>query len=478
MGKATDMFIAAMREKVHLPAYDRRAILGDIRALADYLVKSGLTEDEAVARIGGDILGDFYKTPDRNEWYRLDCAARLYPLYATRYKMGVFRVSAYLNENVVPEALQVALLSTLKRFPLYATTVRRGFFWHYMDATRRHFPIYEEKDMPVQPLRLSRKNAVSFRLQYFEKRISLEIFHILADGLGAMTFLKSLVREYQRILGVDIPLTQTVLDVSQAPRAAEWEDAYLLNDQSEIKAPIVDRPALQMNQRRARHLPASVIQFVMPADALVRLARAHNSTVTAVMLAFMFLSARKCVGKGKRGRIAFEVPVNLRPFYQTETLRNFALFTLLSADTEEITDFEGILPLVGTRLKEGTDKRRLDALLHSTAAAVVNPLLRYTPLVLKRGVFRILYKYAGEAGRSSTLSNLGVVKDDFCGTVDKFEIVLGASGVSRTSCGMVACQNKAVFSMTNATRDDAFCDEMLRLLRERGIPVSVSEVRQ
>ena len=471
-------FVDGIEKRILLPSRDRKAIRSDIQALVDYLRSSGLSGEEIVGRIGKNLLGDFYQQPNRDEWYPLDSAAKLYPLYATRYKMGGFRVSAYLNEPVIPEVLQVALLSTLKRFPVYATTVRRGFFWHYMDATRRRFSVREEMDMPVQPMVFQKWNAPSFQVQYFETRISLEVFHILADGLGAMVFLKSFVREYQRLLGVEIPFTPTVLDVSLPPRAAEWEDAYLLSDKSTTKSSVTGKPALQLNQRRARHLPASVIQYVMPADQLLHLAKSHQATVTAVMLTFMFLSAGQCLAKGKQGNLAVEVPINLRPYYPSDTLRNFALFTVLRVAADEISDFEQLLPLVSERLKDGTSKQQVDAVLHATTSTITNPLLRFAPLFLKRGVFKMLYKYVGEAARSSTLSNLGVVKDDFCGTVDMFEIVLGVSGMSRTNCGMVTYQNKAVFSMTNATKDNAFCDGILELLRKYEIPVSVSEVRQ
>lgn len=38
-----------------------------------------------------------------------------------------------------------------------------------------------------------------FRVSYFERKINLEVFHALTDGLGGMNFLKALVCEYLRL---------------------------------------------------------------------------------------------------------------------------------------------------------------------------------------------------------------------------------------------------------------------------------------
>ena len=35
-----------------------------------------------------------------------------------------------------------------------------------------------------------------FRVSYYEKRINLEVFHAVTDGLGAVNFLKALVYRY------------------------------------------------------------------------------------------------------------------------------------------------------------------------------------------------------------------------------------------------------------------------------------------
>ena len=66
-------------------------------------------------------------------------------------RMAVFRLSAYLKEPVAPALLQMALTFTIKRFPSFATTVKKGFFWHYLDTAKRRYAIEPEVEMPCKP---------------------------------------------------------------------------------------------------------------------------------------------------------------------------------------------------------------------------------------------------------------------------------------------------------------------------------------
>ena len=89
-------------------------------------------------------------------------------------QMSVFRLAAVLKEPVKPELLQIALHFTIQRFPGFATTVRKGFFWHYLDQTKRRYCIQPETDIPVRPLKIAASGSQSFRVLYYENRISAE----------------------------------------------------------------------------------------------------------------------------------------------------------------------------------------------------------------------------------------------------------------------------------------------------------------
>ena len=75
----------------------------------------------------------------QKKWYRLDTAALIFPAITRRDWSNAFRVSATLTEEVDPEILQRAANSLRSRFPSFFVTLRKGFFWYYL----------EESDHPV-----------------------------------------------------------------------------------------------------------------------------------------------------------------------------------------------------------------------------------------------------------------------------------------------------------------------------------------
>ena len=191
--------------------------------------------EEALTRLNPERLGGFYAWP-ATLWFRLDDAAKIYPLSMKHGQMSVFRLAAVLKEPVKPELLQIALHFTIQRFPGFATTVRKGFFWHYLDQTKRRYCIQPETDIPVRPLKIAASGSQSFRVLYYENRISAEFFHILTDATGGMCFLKTLLAEYLRLLGTDCPCGDGILDVTRPPLAGENENAF----------PAADRPAPEL----------------------------------------------------------------------------------------------------------------------------------------------------------------------------------------------------------------------------------------
>lgn len=476
--EAYEAFLAQQAEAIGLEKRDKEPMLEDFAALLRYFHSQGMTMAQAAARIGPDVLGDFYHPADPDTWYALDSAAKVYPLSMTHANMSVFRVSAYLAEAVVPEVLQIALLSTVKRFPLFATTLRKGFFWHYLDATRRRFYVRQERTMPCQPMNISGPRSPGFRVQYFGRRVSLEVFHILTDGTGAMTFLKTLIREYLRLMGQEIPFGQDVLDVTRPADAAELSNDFGMGTQVDKAGGFMGKMAAQLKGRRTALQPSRVVHLLLPSDELLAVARAKGTTVTGLLLTLIALvCADNLKDTRPQARINIQVPVNMRKFYPSRTLRNFSMYYILPMTRGELKTLDAALPIVDARLKEGTKKESLDQMVKQTNDLVRHPLLRFTPLVLKRAVMRVGYRIIGERAVTTTLSNLGVVRGGFGDHVTMFDFMLGPSGTNGVGCALSTYGDCAVLTLTRSSHDTGFEDGMMALLAALGITVDVEEAR-
>lgn len=372
----------ALAARIDLPRAQKRALISDFRRAAEVLVSRGLSPAEAAARLGHERLGDFYlSAPDY--WYPLDDAAKIYPMSMTDGWMSVFRLSAYLDAPVEPSLLQLALDITMPRFPFFATRIKRGVFWHYIDGVKRRFTVQPETELPCAPMNVAAGDSQSFRVLYYGRRVSVEFFHILTDGTGGLAFL------------------------------------------------------------------------------------------TALLLAFM-TEAAHAASDESRGDISIQVPVNMRKFCPSKTLRNFAMYCSVRTPWAEAGEAERLLPDITRQLSERASETAMRGMLASTAEMV--RLLGRVPLAVKRPAARIAYGFLGERAFTSTLSNLGAAKlpPEVEAHVEKLDFVLGTGERARAACAMVTLKGLALLSVTKLTDDKTFETRLLSLLEGAGVPVKLS----
>ena len=153
----------------------------------------------------------------------------------------------------------------------------------------------------------------------------MEFFHVLTDGTGGMVFLKTLAAEYLRLTGVQAEADDTLWDSDDLPLPAEYANEFARVPHSEKTSGFVDKPAVQMSGQLAKQKPCRILHFKMDAAALKAAAARYHGTVTVYLLALMFLSGRAATDE-TTGEASIQVPVNMRKFYPSPTVRNFALY--------------------------------------------------------------------------------------------------------------------------------------------------------
>ena len=147
------------------------------------------------------------------EWSRLENASKIFPALANYKDTKVFRLVCELFEDVDGQILQKALDATIKTFPLYRAVMRRGIFWCYLESRDLQPKVEVESTYVCAPLYFKDRRNLLFRVSYFNKRINLEVFHALSDGLGALKFLENLMYHYLNLKHDEISLQ---LDISKS----------------------------------------------------------------------------------------------------------------------------------------------------------------------------------------------------------------------------------------------------------------------
>ena len=158
------------------------------------------------------------------KWYRLDTAALIFPAIARRDWCNAFRVSATLTEAVDPEILQQAVSDLRRHFPNFFVTLRKGFFWYYLEESPEPVSVRGDYAYPLTFMGSRELKRNCLRVLYYKNRIAAEFFHALTDGHGGSVFLCSLTARYLELrYGLDIPKDDMV-------RALRMEPAHSLEE--------------------------------------------------------------------------------------------------------------------------------------------------------------------------------------------------------------------------------------------------------
>lgn len=412
-------------------------------------------------------------------WLRLDNAAKIYPAARTRSWMPLFRVSITFKEEVDRPLLEKALQRTLGRIPLFSSRIRPGLFWYYMEAQDKPAPVVDDARNPMQPFNLTGSQDFMFRLRCHRKRVALEVYHALSDGTGAASFLLTLSAEYLRLRYQDkIPAGGLVLDIQQRPQPGEWEDAFfrVARDHAAGRG---EKSAWQMKGDKNHKTPLRVITGVMPTAQLLALAREKNTTINTLLAALILqaLQARKARSQRGRGKpIKLSLPVNLRRYYQANTLRNFSFYINVPlGPAYKNASLDGLIAYVGRYMALHSLEPELNARFSANVKAERNPLLRVAPLFVKTAVLKAMYKATGERYVTSTLSNLGnmVLPPAMEERVERMDMLLGPAKQTPLSCAVVSASGKTCLSFTSTIRQSDVEREVLTGLIKLGIPVLV-----
>lgn len=465
-----DEFFDELATRIILGPRDRNKMIQDFENVIIYYLKNGLTLSTALARIDVANLGGFYARPAMR-WFRLDYSARIYPLSLNHEQMSLFRLSVYLKKDVIPEILQMALTFTIKRFPQFATTLKKGFFWHYLDSTKAHYPVEEEVGRPFVPIRVSLTGSKTFRVLYFNNRISLEFFHALTDGTGGTVFLKTLIREYFRLLGIESSYDETTFDINTAPDNDENNNEFEKAPKTQPSG-FLSKKAVQMSGKITRIRPCQIIHFKMDTDKLIQVAKANNTTITGYILT-QILIANKYAIEANAGDVVVQIPVNMRKFYPSKTIRNFTMYFALRLALKDITTTSNIISEVNNQLQTKATKEKMTEMMYSVKQMVAK--IRFIPLTIKTPIARKIYGVLGERSYTNTFSNVGIVKFpiELEPHIESLDFILGTAVLNRANCALITFNNVTTLTIAKITLDDSFEERLLSLLTEDQIPLTI-----
>ncbi len=411
-----------------------------------------------------------------SKWRRLDNTANIFPVIASESMSQVFRVSVTLKKEVRPELLQQALEDILPHISNFRVRLRRGLFWYYFEENTKIPVVQKETRYPCRYIDPYSNRQFLFRVTYYERRINLEMFHGLTDGMGAADFLKALTCRY--------------LQLAEGEEGAEFsgdekpvfhkffvEDSYLKNYQNIPHRSYSSRPAYRLE---GHYLPVGISQILhIYADLkeLKKVCHGHGVSITKYLAAVVIWSIWQeyLEGKAWDQPVVLNLPINLRAFFGSDTMANFFAVTMIGCLFKEPDmDFDHLLGIVSRQMDRKIAKKRLEECISYNVSNEKKWYLRVTPLVIKSIVLKLVFRLKDRA-YTMTLSNIGPVSVDerYQDEIERFHVIIGVSRRQPVKCTVCSYGEEVVITFASVFSDNHLQRGFMDKLHEDGISLRV-----
>ncbi len=409
-------------------------------------------------------------------WDRLDNTAHLFPVIAGEQMTNVYRISVTLTELVQPELLQEALNLVLPKMDGFNLRLRMGVFWYYFEENGKPAPrVREESNFPCRLILQNKNRNYMFRVTYYKYRINLEVFHVLTDGMGGINFLKELTYQYLRLAHPE--LKELVGDSLNSGTSLNREDSFLKNYKKSATKGYQTKKAYLLKGEMLPKGEFGVMHGYMEIPRLKEVCHSYGCSINEYLVAVYVWSVyTECMkGMPSERPIRVAVPVNLRPYFNSITTKNF--FVMVSAEfhpTKEIYTFEEVLGIVRDSLRSQIDREHLEELFSYNVSNEKLLVARAVPLFMKNLAMRFVYTQSALAN-TTTITNIGniSVDEEYRPYVEMFHAFLAMSKGQHQKGTICSYGSTLVFSFSYDLKDASVQRGFFRKLAADGLEVEV-----
>lgn len=408
-------------------------------------------------------------------WRRLDNTAKIFPVIANENLSNVFRISATLKEPVEPELLQRALEDILPHIEGFRVKLRRGIFWYYFEENKKIPQIQRETTYPCRYIDPHGNRKFLFRVTYFERRINLEVFHALTDGLGAVNFLRELTCRYLQLKKGEGGFWQEEDAQVSGQQEFKVDDSYLENYRELKHRHYSSRPAYRLT---GNYLPlgtGQVLHGYVNVKELKAVCKKYDVSITKYLAACLIWSVWQeyLEGKSCDQAIVLNLPINLRAFFESDTMANFFAVTMIGyLFHNPDMDFHTLVAKISRQMDKKIDKERLEESISYNVSNEKKWYFRIIPLVFKWMALNIVFRLKDRA-HTITLSNVGPVKvaPEYQEDIERFHLMIGVSRRQPMKCAVCAYGEDVVITFTSVFADSRLQRRFFQKIKEDGARV-------
>lgn len=349
---------------------------------------------------------------NNHAWSKLDNAGKIFPPTVSKRDTKVFRFVCELTEPVDGDLLKEALVATLERFPLYRSVLKKGLFWYYFEESDLPITVTEEQEAPCAPLYMGDRHGLLFRVNYYRTRINLEVFHALADGTGALQFLRTLVFYYLQKRYPQLQDDSLRLNPEEPSVEQKTLDAFYKYYEKERKAkPAPKDKAHRLQGARLPDERLGIIEGTLSAKAALEKAHEYDATLSEFLVALLLLAVNDGMAVRHKNRpVVITVPVDLRRFFPAQTARNFFGVVQIGYNfSQGEATMDAVIQSVKTSFANRITKENMLGIINKFSDIENNLLVKAVPLMVKIPALKLAGWWA-EKDDTMAFSNIGRIR--------------------------------------------------------------------
>ena len=253
------------------------------------------------------------------------------------------------------------------------------------------------------------------------------------------------------------------------------EDDYLRHYRKLPHRHYNSRPAIAIQGKFLPFDQMAVLQGTIEVSALKTECRKVGVSITKYLAAVLLwaIIQTETDGKTLKRPVALNLPVNLRSFFESETLANFfAVVNISWAAGKAPEALEEVIASVSRQMDEQIVKERLEETISYNVSNEKKWYVRAIPLFVKHLAMQLIFLHTSRA-HTMTFSNIGPaqVREELKDSIEGFQLLVGASPKQRMKCGAVAYDGKLCLSFTSAMAENRLPEFFFHFLEEKGIRV-------
>ena len=292
--------------------------------------------------------------------------------------------------------------------------------------------------------------------------------HILSDGRGALEFFKLLVSNYvkynyKRIVAIEN--TSSEMD-----RVEDSYDKYFKKSDKMVE-----------HHRKIYHYKAPILkdktrfyEVHTNLEKMLKLAHKYKTSLTGYLISVLIYSIIKEYKISDYNKlIKIEIPVDLRGFYDSNSLKNFfGIITIDFRPSKGNLEFDEIVKVVNEEMKERLTIEKLESRTNKMVSFQKLIAARMLPLFIKEIGMRIIESFTSKM-RTTNLSNVGVVKFDK--VTDKYvESVIALTSTNDFQFTIVSNKNDLCIGIASIYKYNNVIRNYVRYLKDEGVDISIN----